>query len=1367
MFQYLHRSSKLRLMVCLTLLLLLAASFSTQAAGIVATDFDGLARSNATVLTETPDVSGAVGLNHYMQVVDLQIGMWDKITYTPTVDTPTDLPTFFSGVGNAICDDAANFYGQPQILFDHMSQRWFVTAVAYHNIDNGPYYLCTAVSQTAEPTLTASDWFQYELLIHSDYLPDQHKLGLWPDGIYMAANLIDTWNNGLHNTPKGVVALAINRDDLVAGSLSPDTQKFTLNESTGYSRLLPSNLLGDPPPPGTPNYFAAVQAPNRFLTWEFRVDWNNPNNSSFNGPKITTVNTFTPRVGFQAVQPGANSEKLDVNASQLMAPLQYRYVTNGQVAPALWANHTIANGATTGVRWYEFRNLSGSSLIVQQQSVVSNPADASYRWLGSMAVDGQGNMAIAYSKSSNSLYPSIYQAGRLSTDPLGQLQPEMALFSGSGSQAIHGTEGPWGHASSMALDPYDQCHFWYTNQYYDANDSVNWRTRIIKFSLVDCAPLNPGVIRRVSLDSNNQEAFGGGSGIYSTDISADGRFVVFDSEGVNLVSGDTNGHADVFLRDRDVDQDGIFDEVGAVSTTRVSVSSSGVQGNADSGTGVTGDFGGTNLSISADGRYIAFASAANNLVTGDNNGTTDVFVRDRLLGLTVRVSIASSGVQGNAVSDQPSLSADGRFVAFRSFANNMSETGDTNAVSDIFLHDRDTDNDGLYDEPGAIRTRRISYNFTAGAQGNGHAYTPSVVPSADGRFVAFAANASNLAAADANGFTDIFVYDRNQDGDLFFDEPGDEAVFLVSFDSIGGAAANGRSYHPSIAANGLIAFASEATNLVNGAPTNGFSHIFIAPARPPAGQGVALLSKALNGPEGNRSSYRPHISADAAFVTFESEASNLLPGDSNGLRDIYGVELASGVVTRSSFSTLGLDSNGASFWPAVSNGGASIAYASNALNLVGNDTNNLRDVFVHNREETPPQGPTLRVHQEAISAVYAGEKVAVPLTYRSNSNTISSLAFALDLNNSCWTFDPTDSNNDGIPNDVAFNLPPNFLRTVTYDAQNLRLEITAYGYSNPPATLVDGNIVTVQLQAICQPAPGGSQFYSVKFSANPPASFGMVSGQNVPGETLNGSVEVLYNNAGDCNGDLSINAADISALILEIYDGDGNLPGNVTGGTFAGDPRGCNANGDGVVDSGDISKTILIIFNGFAAVVGDSANSGVIASANALNAGVTLTIPQMVTAVPGESVTLPVQFEPVGESISSMAFSIDYDESLLTLNETDANADGIPDAVTLNLPPAFTASVSVNTSDTDGEIDIVIYDFSLPFAAVPPGDLLSITFETANPSPGPLAEVGFSLHPLASFGNLQGQSVAGTAVPGSVLIGHFNHRLYLPVMQRP
>jgi Tol biopolymer transport system component len=390
----------------------------------------------------------------------------------------------------------------------------------------------------------------------------------------------------------------------------------------------------------------------------------------------------------------------------------------------------------------------------------------------------------------------------------------------------------------------------------------------------------------------------GNSSSYGTpSISADGRYVAFYSPASNLVSGDTNGSVDIFVRDR---------QTG--TTELVSVSSSGVQGNGSS----------YSPSISADGRYVAFYSLASNLVTADTNLYEDVFVRDRQAGTTERVSVSSAGAQGNSSSYTPSISADGRYVAFRSYATNL-VSGNVNGYSDIFVRDRQTGT-----------TTRVSV-ANAGYEGNNDSSSPSI--SADGRYVAFASLASNLVsgAGDTNGVEDIFVRDR-QTGTT-------ERVSVSS----AGTQGNGASSSPSISADGrYVAFYSLASNLVSG-DTNGTFDIFVRDRQTGT---TELVSVSSSGVQGNSASSSPSISADGRYVAFYSPASNLVSGDTNGSADIFVRDRQTGTTGLASVSSTGAQGNGASYTPTISADGRYVAFYSPASNLVSGDTNGSADIFV-------------------------------------------------------------------------------------------------------------------------------------------------------------------------------------------------------------------------------------------------------------------------------------------------------------------------------------------------------------------------------------------------------------------------------------
>ena len=334
--------------------------------------------------------------------------------------------------------------------------------------------------------------------------------------------------------------------------------------------------------------------------------------------------------------------------------------------------------------------------------------------------------------------------------------------------------------------------------------------------------------------------------------------------------------------------------------------------------------------MSPDGRYVAFQSKAGNLVPGDTNNGIDVFVHDRLTGETERVSVDSSGNQGNSsltdaiFSATVCISASGRYVAFTSDASNL-VLNDSNGVSDVFVHDRST---------GA--TERVSVD-SAGNQANGA--STNCAMSAEGRYVAFESTATNLVPGDTNGKSDVFVHDRLTG-----------STQRVSISSAG-FQGDADSYTPSVSADGrFVVFASLADNLVTG-DTNGAEDIFLHDILTGLTQRVSLDS---GGDQANDDSVDSFISADGTQVGFTSSATNLVPGDTNGVADVFVYNRLTGATKRISTDSLGTQGNdwsgfvapSAGGYVALSADGRYAAFASAASNLVAGDTNAVPDVFV-------------------------------------------------------------------------------------------------------------------------------------------------------------------------------------------------------------------------------------------------------------------------------------------------------------------------------------------------------------------------------------------------------------------------------------
>jgi Tol biopolymer transport system component len=367
-------------------------------------------------------------------------------------------------------------------------------------------------------------------------------------------------------------------------------------------------------------------------------------------------------------------------------------------------------------------------------------------------------------------------------------------------------------------------------------------------------------------------------------MSADGRFVAFYSQANSLVPNDVNGdYSDVFVHDRQTGQ-----------TEIVSVSSTGVQGNGYS----------YYPSISANGRFVAFSSSSNNLVPNVTNGG-EIYVRDRQTGQTEIVSISSSGAPGNDTSNYPSISADGRLIAFESFASNLTPNNTTG--KQVFVHDRQTG-----------QTEIVSVSVTGG-QGNSYSYDPSI--SADGRYIVFESSATNLVANDTNrDYQDIFVRDR---------QLGQTEIASVSSTGVQG---NGYSYYPSISANGrFVVFESGAKNLVGGTVPSG--EIYIHDRQ--TGQTEIVSVSSIGVPASAFShNQSPNVSADGHFVVFDSDATNLVPIDTNNRADSFVHNRQTGQTEIVSVSDTGEQGNGGGTASFLSADGRFIAFQSGSTNLV-------------------------------------------------------------------------------------------------------------------------------------------------------------------------------------------------------------------------------------------------------------------------------------------------------------------------------------------------------------------------------------------------------------------------------------------------
>ena len=526
---------------------------ATAAMPSTGASFEGMNISEACGNCLPPDPNGAVGPNHYVQMVNSNIAVYSKTG--ATLMAPVAINSLWSVTPNSECFQNNN--GDPIVLYDQLADRWLVSQFVSSAAPN--YAQCIAISQTADPT---GAYYLYEFDEAAAVFNDYPHIGVWPDGYYMSTNQFPDATTGT----VAAGAWAFERQKMIAGQPARyiffDETPLAQNCVAGncsYTPFgqLPSTLDGKTlPPAGAPNYFVETDDANNPATppatdvtdemriWKFHVDWNNPTNSSFgvgstapapvpgfsgqyaggagqpnfilpianyiasacsieNGP-----NDCTP----QKIAPPQPPQYLDVLGDRLMFRLAYRNFGDHE---SLVVNQTVdttpdpsTGAARNGVRWYELRNLSTTPVIYQQSTFapLGDPTNPLWRWMGSVAMDHSGDLAIGYSASGPNYFPSLHYAGRLASDPLNDLtQGEAVLFAGLGIEANTGIfpfRNRWGDYSALSVDPSDDCTFWYTNEYLAPNSPtdilpVDWHTRIASFRFPQCVTPNSVAVTSV------------------------------------------------------------------------------------------------------------------------------------------------------------------------------------------------------------------------------------------------------------------------------------------------------------------------------------------------------------------------------------------------------------------------------------------------------------------------------------------------------------------------------------------------------------------------------------------------------------------------------------------------------------------------------------------------------------------------------------------------------------------------------------------------------------------------------------------------------------------------------------------------------
>ena len=504
----------------------------------VGVSFEGMNISQGCGGCLPPDTDGAVGPNHYVQMVNTQLAVFNKKTGA-MISGPTAIEALWPS--NTECGQRDD--GDPIVLYDQLSDRWVISQFTSSAAPN--YAECIAVSTSGDPS---GAYYAYEFDQSTSVFNDYPKLAVWPDAYYMTSNEFPSGQE----TNSGAGAFAFERAKMLAGQPARfiwfDESAIAVGAVYVPGGQNPTNFDGKvPPPAGMPNYIVEVDAQGSTPTttdttavlamFKFHVDWNNPANSTFGTGSGTPVpvggglytasgghpNFEVPIADFvpaqcvygegpncvpEKVVPGVHTATLDTLGDRTMFRVTYRNFGDHE---SMVVHHTVVTAADvmtgltrTGLRWYEVRNLSTTPTIYQQSTFAPlDPTNPLWRWMGSAAMDHVGDIAIGYSASGPNYFPSIHYAGRLATDPLNDLtQGESVMFAGLGIQGF--PLNRWGDYSDLTVDPNDDCTFWYTQEYLPANGTtdllpVNWHTRVGTFKFSQCSVSVPPLVSMSSI----------------------------------------------------------------------------------------------------------------------------------------------------------------------------------------------------------------------------------------------------------------------------------------------------------------------------------------------------------------------------------------------------------------------------------------------------------------------------------------------------------------------------------------------------------------------------------------------------------------------------------------------------------------------------------------------------------------------------------------------------------------------------------------------------------------------------------------------------------------------------------------------------
>ncbi|MFZ0774547.1 MAG: Ig-like domain-containing protein [Candidatus Sulfotelmatobacter sp.] len=545
---------------------------------------------NYSIPDAPTDVNLAVGDTQVLQWVNVSYAVFNKTTGA-LITGPIKGNQLWSGFGGP-CQS----YNSGDIIaqWDKLAHVWVLT----QNVFTSPYMTCVAVSTTSDATGT---YYRFAFPQSAGF-PDYPKWGVWPDAYYQSQNLFDSTGE----TYYGAYACAYDRTKMLVGDSTAEQicfQTGTLDDS-----LLPGDLdsAGTLPPTGQPEVYLGSIDDGTADVYEylFHVDFVTPSNSTFTGvgetmpvPGVSpfTVGLCSGSNPFACVPQEGTSVLVDTIGDRLMYRLAYRNF--GGDHQSWLVSHTVIAGSSMGERWYEFRAPENStSLSVYQQGTYA--PDNNYRWMGSIAMDQSEDILLGYSISSSSMYPSINYTGQAAGDPLGTMEAEATIVSGTGSQTS--TANRWGDYTSVALDEADDCTFWYTNQYYMATGSFAWSTQLASFKFPSCGSTSNQTTTTVT-STPNPSSFGQSVTFTSTTSSSAGVPVgtVTFMQGNNILASNVavNGSGQA-----------------AFSTSALAVDSNIITANFTGSTGWTNNSGSDSASpqvVSKDATTTAVSSSAN------------------------------------------------------------------------------------------------------------------------------------------------------------------------------------------------------------------------------------------------------------------------------------------------------------------------------------------------------------------------------------------------------------------------------------------------------------------------------------------------------------------------------------------------------------------------------------------------------------------------------------------------------------------------------------------------------------------------------------------------------------------------------------